>query len=170
MKPALVSVLLTVLAACELPTEPPPKLPRLPDQNGPVVITGRIIQSNTRLPLQAANVRVMEAAASVGTDQMGRYRIVLPGKFRGREVPLLVRAIGFKARDRAIMLTSDSTIVDFGLEVMALRFDCVMSISASNNGAYTGPAAAVTTSSAPSGGTRPRVGASVKKTTRRSAR
>ncbi len=92
MKAAFVSVLLVLLAGCDLPTEPPsPKLPRMPDQTLPVVIEGRVVYSGRVVHaatngLVGANVRVIEAGASVGTGEMGRYRMVLPATYRGRVI------------------------------------------------------------------------------------
>jgi hypothetical protein len=133
MKPAFVSVLLVLLAGCELPTEPsPPKLPRMPDQTAPVVIEGRVVYSGrvvhaaTTNGLEGANVRVIEAHASVGTVETGRYRLVLPATYRGRAIAVNVRAIGFKPQTRMVMITNDVVTVDFSLADDALVLSCYM--------------------------------------------
>jgi Ca-activated chloride channel family protein len=106
MKPALVSLALTL------------KLLAPPNQHQPsVVITGRVTQAGTTTGLQAANVRIIAARVSVGTDAGGAYQIVLPDSFRGKEVSLQVRAIGFKPESRSVRLSSDTTTADFALTV-----------------------------------------------------
>lgn len=113
MRYSFVGFLLATLAACDLPTEPPaPRLPRQLNDDHPVVVAGRVVNSGMNAALQVANVRVVEAGASVGTDEAGRYEIVLPAKFRGRIVPVNVRTIGFKPVTRMVALTSDTVTVD----------------------------------------------------------
>jgi hypothetical protein len=73
-----------------------------------------------------ANVRVIEAGASVGTVETGRYRLVLPATYRGRTIPVSVRAIGFKPQSRIVMITSDVVTVDFLLADDALVLSCYM--------------------------------------------
>ena len=63
--------------------------------------------------VQAANVRVIEAKASVGTDEGGRYRIVVPASFRGQSVPVSIRAIGFKGQSRNVRLDRDTVTLTF---------------------------------------------------------
>jgi hypothetical protein len=45
-------------------------------------------------------------AASVGTDSSGRYRITVLDKFRGLEVTVNARAIGFVHQSRTIRLVT----------------------------------------------------------------
>jgi hypothetical protein len=125
MRSFLVGFLLAALTACELPTEPPPsRIPRQLDVGDSLVIEGRVVSGAMNVPLQAANVRVIEAGASVGSGETGRYRIVLPAKYRGRIVPLQVRAIGFKPQIRTIALTGSLASVDFDLVVDAIELTC----------------------------------------------
>ena len=129
MKPAFVSVVLALLTACDLPTEPPaPKIPLTPDEKGSVVVVGRVVSAENATGLQAANVRVFEAGASVGTDETGRYRIVLPARFRGRVVPLNVRAIGYNAQTLMVAIPSNSVTVDVGMTVSRMMLSCYMGI------------------------------------------
>ena len=127
MKLLYVSLLLPLLAACETLTEPeaPDLLKTPPDQARPVVITGRVVNAATTVGIQGANVRVIEGAASVGTDENGRYRIVLPARFRGRAVPVQVRAIGFKPQSRTVALSGDPVIVDLAIAVDFVGLTCV---------------------------------------------
>ena len=125
MRSYLVGVLLAALPACDLPTEPPPsRIPRQPDAGDSLVIEGRIVSAAMNVPLQAANVRVIQAGASVGSGETGRYRIVLPAKYRGRIVPLQVRAIGFRPQIRTIALTGSQASVDFDLALDTNRMTC----------------------------------------------
>lgn len=125
MRSFFVSVLLALLAACELPTEPPPsRIPRRPDAGDSVVIEGRIVSADMNVPLHVANVRVIEAGASVGSGETGRYRIVLPATYRGRIVPVQVRAIGFKAQTRTIVLADNQARIDFDLTVDTIGLTC----------------------------------------------
>ena len=111
MKPALVSLAFPLLLLS------PPEGP----QQAHLVVSGRVTQAGTSTGLQAVNVRIMAANASVGTDADGRYRIHLPDSLRGREVQLNVRAIGFRPASRTIRLERDTTSADFQLTVDANR-------------------------------------------------
>ena len=62
MKPAFVSLALPLLFL----VQPNQK------QQRSIVISGRVTDSTTLAAVQAANVRVIEAGASVGTDTSGR--------------------------------------------------------------------------------------------------
>jgi len=105
MKPAFVSLTLPLLF-----------LP-LPNQGlQTIVVQGRITDARTAIGIEAANVRIIAAQVSVGTDTGGRYRIVLLERFRGQEVELNVRAIGFKPQNRSVRL-ADTLTADFALEV-----------------------------------------------------
>lgn len=127
MKFSYVSLLLPLVMACETPTEPGgPRIPIQPDANGPVVITGRIMIADGAMGIQSANVRVLEASASVVTDEAGRYRIVLPASFRERTIPVQVRAIGFSSQSRTVSLSRDRVSVDFAMAV--LRMSCMMDV------------------------------------------
>ena len=122
-----VSLLLPLLIACETPTEPSvPRLPTPPAEDRPVVITGRIVNAGVAVGLQGANIRVLEASASVGTGEAGHYRIVLPASFRGRVIPVNARAIGFYAQSKTVALNSDSVAVDF---VMRVHLSCSMGVT-----------------------------------------
>ena len=127
MKPALVSFVLVLLTACKDITEPSP--PRLhdPDDSRPVVITGRVINGSTNAGIIAANVRVLDAG-SVGTDESGRFGLALPGRFRGRELALQVRAIGFKALNVPIRLTNDTVSVDLPITLSIFQMGCILDV------------------------------------------
>ena len=143
MKLHSVSLLCVLLAACqEDPLAPVPRLPRAP-QDAPVVITGRIVSSASTMGVQAANVRVTEAKASVGTDEGGRYRIVLPARFRGQMVPVSIRAIGFKALTRSVRLDSDSVTLDAAMAAEAFQFHCELVIIAEAYGTPREPGVSV---------------------------
>ena len=111
VKPAFVSLALPLLVLS----------PREGPQQARIVVTGRVTQVGTSTGLQAANVRITTASVSVGTDERGMYRIVLPDSFRLKEVTLNVRAIGFKPASRAVKLEHDTTTADFELAVDASR-------------------------------------------------
>lgn len=128
MKLLVVSFMLAVLTACDLPTEPPsPRLPRAPDQTGSIIIAGRVLNAADAVGVQAANVRVTEAGVSVGTDETGRYRIVLPARFRDQTVSVKFRAIGFNAVTRMVAITGNSVTVDLTISVSTL-LSCTMGI------------------------------------------
>ena len=128
MKPALVSFVLVLLAACKDITEPPP--PRLhdPDDGRPVVITGRVINGSNQSGIQMANVRILDAGSSVGTDETGRFRIVVPARFRGLEVPVQVRAIGFRAQTVSVRLIGDTVSVDVPIALDTFSVGCVLAV------------------------------------------
>jgi hypothetical protein len=129
MKLSGVSFLLAVLAACDLPTEPPPPaIPRAPDEIGPIVIVGRVVHGPKAVGLQATQVRVTEAGVGVFTDEKGRYRIVLPARFRGQTVSVQFRAIGFSAASRMVAIASNSTTVDMGMTESMIMLGCTMGI------------------------------------------
>ena len=133
MKPALVSLLVPLLMACEIPSEPPPPDAGLsipPDVDGSVVMTGRIVNTAAPIGIQAANVRVIEAGISVGTDETGHYRIALPASYRGRIVPVQVRAIGFKPQVSRVALSNGRAIADFELAADAMMISCHLAIIA----------------------------------------
>src|SRR6187401_1980961 len=115
MKPALVSLILPLVFLSP------------PNQGLPtIVVMGRVTNAATSAGLEAANVRMPEVAASVGTDSNGRYRIVILDKFRGLEVTVNVRAIGFAPQTRTIRLVSDTITIDFALAVDVNRLSEVV--------------------------------------------
>lgn len=115
MKPALVSLILPLVFLSP------------PNQGLPtIVVMGRVTNAATSAGLEAANVRMPEVAASVGTDSNGRYRIVILDKFRGLEVTVHVRAIGFAPQTRTIRLVSDTITIDFALAVDVNRLSEVV--------------------------------------------
>ena len=106
MKPALVSLILPLVFLSP------------PNQGLPtIVVMGRVTNAATSAGIEAANVRMPELAASVGTDSSGRYRITVLDKFRGLEVTVNARAIGFMQQSRTIRLVTDTITVDFTLAV-----------------------------------------------------
>ena len=115
MKPALVSFILPLVFLSPH------------DQGLPtIVVMGRVTNAATSGGLEAANVRMPELAASVGTDSNGRYRITVLDKFRGLEVTVNVRAIGFASQSRTIRLVTDTITVDFALAVDVNRLSEVV--------------------------------------------
>ena len=139
MKLLSVSLLLMLVTACqEEPLAPVVRPPRAP-QDGPVVITGRIVSAATKVGIAGANLRVIEAGASVGPDESGHYRSVLPASFRGRTVPVNVRAIGFKRQDHSVAITSDTVTLDLSMIAEMLVFDCDVQISGEAYGKFTEP-------------------------------
>jgi hypothetical protein len=119
-----------LLTACDDITEPPPPRVTLPGPNEerPVVITGRVINGSTNLGIQMANVRVLDAASSVGTDESGAFRLVVPGRFRGRNMPVHVRAIGFKAQSVSVWLIDDTVSVELPITMDTFSVGCVLAV------------------------------------------
>ena len=115
MKPAFVSVALPLLLLV------PPH-----EEIATILIRGRVTSAATAAGLEAANIRIIAAGVSVGSVANGEYRIVLPDSFRGRELQLQVRAIGFKPVIRNVKLASDTTTADFALEVDVNRLNEVV--------------------------------------------
>ena len=125
MKPALVSLILPLVFLFP------------PDQGQPaILVTGQVTDSTSKVGLQAANVRVSEAGVSVGTDGAGMYRFVLPPSYKGREIAVQVRAIGYRTQQRLVRLGADSVGADFALVVDVNRLSEIV---------VTGSAAAVET-------------------------
>jgi Ca-activated chloride channel homolog len=103
MKPAFVSLALPLLLLTPPSTQP-----------AHIVVHGRVTTTGATRGLSGANIRIAEAGVSVGTDTAGAYRITLPDAWRGKEVELSVRAIGFTPTSRTVRL-KDTTAVDFDL-------------------------------------------------------
>ena len=138
MKLLSVSLLLALVTACkEEPFAPVPGPPRLAPQDGPVVITGRVVSSASTTGQLGANVRVTEARASVGTDETGRYRIVVPAGYRGHTVSLSVRAIGFKVQNRTVRLDRDTVALDVAMAVDTVGISCDLVIISDPYGKFT---------------------------------
>jgi hypothetical protein len=125
MKLTHVSLLLVALTACEEEPLAPDLRQPVPNQDSPVVIVGRVVSSATAMGIQSAIVRVLDGAASVGTDESGRYRIVLPAKYRGQTVAVNVRAIGYRQQDRTVSLADATAAVDLGI-TMAAQAGCIL--------------------------------------------
>lgn len=82
------------------------------------IVTGKVSRLEGGGPLLGANVTITELNASVGTDEQGTYRIVLPAeRVRGQSVTIRVRSIGFKPLARTITLSPGTHTENFGLEV-----------------------------------------------------
>jgi Spy/CpxP family protein refolding chaperone len=78
-------------------------------------ITGTV-RSSQGQALQAANVRIRNANASVGTGADGVYRMVLsPDRVQGQQVTLDVRAIGYVPQSKQITITAGTQHHDFTL-------------------------------------------------------
>jgi Ca-activated chloride channel family protein len=87
-------------------------------QSSTLLITGHVTDSVNARDLQGANVRIVALNVSVGTDETGRYRISLPREpYRGQEVAVQVRSIGFRPQVKSVRLTADTTTLDFALTV-----------------------------------------------------
>jgi TonB-linked SusC/RagA family outer membrane protein len=68
--------------------------------------------------LQGANVYITELNVSVGSNQEGVYRIVLPAdRVRGQTVQLRVRAIGFQQAAKPITLNAGTITENFELRI-----------------------------------------------------
>ena len=116
MKPAFVSLALPLLFFA------PPNQ----EQQRTILVAGRVSDSVSNVSLQAVNVRVIEAGASVGTDTAGRYRINLPERYLGREIAVSARAIGYRAQQKLVRLTTDTVTVNFAMIVDANRLQEVV--------------------------------------------
>jgi len=115
MKPAFVSLVLPLLFVW------PPN-----QGQQTIVVRGRVTDAATTMGIQAANVRVTDAGISVGTDTAGMYRIVLPDRYRGRELTVHVRAIGYRQQSKAIRLGADTVTLDFAMIVDVSRLQEVV--------------------------------------------
>ncbi len=116
MKPAFVSLALPLLFLVE---------PHQRQQRS-IAVSGRVMDSTTMAGVQGANVRVIEAGASVGTDTAGRYRIVLPERYAGKEIAVSARAIGYRAQQKLVRLDTDSATVNFAMIADANRLQEVV--------------------------------------------
>ena len=115
MKPAIVSFVLPLLLLA-----PPDK------QSRTLVISGRVTGAVNGIGLEGAQVRITELNVAVGTDEKGQYRIHLQAQHRDRELPVQVRAIGFRPQTKSVRLTSDTTKLDFAMDVDVNRLSAVV--------------------------------------------
>lgn len=80
------------------------------------VITGRVTGEQGQ-PLSAANVFITEMNLSIGTNQEGAYRLVIPAeRVSGQSVLLRARAIGHTPLARQITLTAGDKTENFTLK------------------------------------------------------
>ena len=80
------------------------------------VITGRVTGEQGQ-PLTAANVFITEMSISVGTNEQGAYRIVVPAeRVRSQSVVLRTRAIGHTPLGRQITLSPGDHVENFALK------------------------------------------------------
>ena len=127
MKLSQVSLLLVVLTACEEePLAPDLRRPAVPGLEAPVVITGRVVSSDSAIGIEGALLRVTEANAFARADETGHYRLVLPAGFRDRTVGVTVLAIGFNARSEIVRLDRDTATFDLALAVNTCRLGVVV--------------------------------------------
>ena len=106
MKLALVSLSLPLLLVA------PPN-----QQARTLIITGRVTDSTRTTGIEGAQVRIVDLNVSVGTVADGRYRIFLREPQRGQEVPVQVRAIGYKPQSKNVRLDGDTITLDFALSI-----------------------------------------------------
>lgn len=79
-------------------------------------VTGRITAEGGQ-PLFGANVAIEALAIRVGTNEEGRYTIVVPGaRVRGQQVVVLVRSFGYVPQTKSITLEGGSQTHDFVLK------------------------------------------------------
>lgn len=79
-------------------------------------VTGRITSEGGQ-PLFGANIGIEALAIQVGTNEEGRYTIVVPGaRVRGQQVVLRVRSFGFVPQTKSITLEGGSQSHDFVLK------------------------------------------------------
>lgn len=79
-------------------------------------VTGRITSEGGQ-PLFGANIGLEALAIQVGTNEEGRYTIVVPGaRVRGQQVVLRVRSFGFVPQTKSITLEGGSQSHDFVLK------------------------------------------------------
>ena len=80
------------------------------------VITGRVTGEQGQ-PLSAANVFITEMSLSVGANEQGVYRMVVPAeRVRGQSVLLRVRAIGHTPMARQITMSAGDHTENFTLK------------------------------------------------------
>lgn len=66
-----------------------------------LTITGRVAIADGP-PLEGANVLIPDQGISVGTNEAGRYTIVVRAdRLRGQQTTLRVRAVGYKPQTRS---------------------------------------------------------------------
>lgn len=79
-----------------------------------MVITGQVTTEASQ-PLFGANVTIEALSISVGTNEDGMYRIVVPNARRGAQVVIRARSFGYVPHVRSIMIAADTATIDFKL-------------------------------------------------------
>lgn len=89
-------------------------------------VTGRITAEGGQ-PIFGANVAIEALAIRVGTNEEGRYTIVVPGaRVRGQQVVVLVRSFGYVPQTKSITLEGGSQTHDFVLKADVNRLSQVV--------------------------------------------
>jgi Ca-activated chloride channel family protein len=79
-----------------------------------IVVTGRVTDGATGVPLVSAQVSDSARRITVQTDSVGRYRLVLDATVpRGQALTLHARRIGYLATTRTVAAVTDSIVLDF---------------------------------------------------------
>ena len=87
------------------------------------VIRGTVKADNGD-PVVGANVYILEASASVPTNERGVFTLNVPGdRVRGQSWQLRVRAIGYRPSSHAVILAAGEQTVDFTLAADINRLD-----------------------------------------------
>jgi TonB-linked SusC/RagA family outer membrane protein len=90
------------------------------------VITGKV-SAESGLPIEGAQVLILEIGASVGTNSKGIYTITVPSaRANGQQVTIKVRAISYTPDTRLIRLTPGSHDENFALKADVNRLSEVV--------------------------------------------
>jgi Ca-activated chloride channel homolog len=100
-----------------------------------IVITGHV-RSDSGAPLYGANVTVVAAQLSVGTDEKGFYRLEVPAKHRGSTLVVRARMFGFVPVVRSLTLDRDSIVADFALKQDVNSLSQVVVTGVAGSGLY----------------------------------
>jgi Ca-activated chloride channel family protein len=120
------------------PTTPHPSVPyvnpmtRVPSR-GETLIIGRVT-SATRQPLFGANVTIEALAISVGTSELGEYRIIVPASARLTTAVLRARLFGYAPQVTSVRFDRDTLVYDFALVVDINRLSQVVVSGAAEAG------------------------------------
>jgi Ca-activated chloride channel family protein len=92
---------------------------------GETLILGRVA-SATRQPLFGANVTIEALAISVGTNELGEYRIIVPASARSSTAVLRARLFGYAPQVTSVRFDRDTLVYDFTLLVDVNRLSQVV--------------------------------------------
>ncbi|MFL5579019.1 MAG: SusC/RagA family TonB-linked outer membrane protein [Gemmatimonadaceae bacterium] len=94
-------------------------------------ITGRVTSEQGQ-PLYGANVYITEMNVSVGTNEAGNYRIVIPAaRVSGQTVQLRVRSVGYTPQTRAVTLAAGAQTADFTLRADVTQLSAIVTTGVS---------------------------------------